>query len=261
MLDSLQSTKIPPSREMDGKRATLPAFSMAFQPIVHGAHGGVFAYEALARGLNGESAYALFEKAGTANISALDEACRIAAIELSARLGLVRKGGFLSVNFSPLCFSHSEEFLEATIEAATRVGLPLNRIIVEITENESISREQLDGILDGHRRYGFATAIDDFGAGFNGLELLSRFQPDMVKIDMHLTRGIHLNTRTQKIIRRMVELCQELGVVVIAEGVENEAEFRELQRAGIGLFQGYHFCKPAFEQLLPGPFGGMGAVA
>jgi EAL domain-containing protein (putative c-di-GMP-specific phosphodiesterase class I) len=234
---------------------------MAFQPIVHGAHGGVFAYEALARGMKGESANVLFEQAGTANFSALDEACRVAAIELSARLGLVRNGGFLSINFSPLCFARSEEFLTATIQAATRVGLPLNRIIVEITENESIGKEQLDGIIDGHRRYGFATAIDDFGAGFNGLELLSRFQPDIVKIDMQLTRGIHLNTRTQKIVRRIVDLCHELGVVVIAEGVENEAEFRQLQATGIGLFQGYHFCKPAFEQLLPGPFDGVQAFA
>jgi EAL domain-containing protein (putative c-di-GMP-specific phosphodiesterase class I) len=234
---------------------------MAFQPIVHGAHGGVFAYEALARGLNGESAFTLFEKAGTTNFSAMDEACRVAAIELSAKLGLVRNGGFLSINFSPLCFSRSEEFLKATIEAATRVGMPLDRIIVEITENESISQDQLEGILDGHRRYGFATAIDDFGAGFNGLELLSRFEPDMVKIDMQLTRGIHLNPRTQKIVQRIVDLCHELGVVVIAEGVENEAEFRQLQAAGIGLFQGYHFCKPAFEQLLKGPFDGAQAVA
>lgn len=237
-----------------GQRARLPAFSMAFQPIVHGSTGEVFAYEALARSLDGGSPMAMFEQAGK-DFSALDEACRVAAIELSAKLGIVRDDACLSVNFSPLCFARSEEFLEATIAAASRVGMPLNRIIVEITENESISQEQLDSIIEGHRRYGFSTAIDDFGAGFNGLELLTRFQPDLVKIDMHLTRGIHLNERKQKIIQRIVGLCHELGVVVIAEGVESEEEFRELQAAGIGLFQGYHFCKPAFEQLLPGPFG------
>ena len=235
-------------------KPALPAFSMAFQPIVHGADGGVFAYEALARGLQGESADSVFEQAGTANRSKLDEACRVAAIELSAKLGLVRNGGLLSINFSPLSFSRSEEFLTATVEAAARVGMPLDRIIVEITEHASISKEQLEGILDASRRYGFATAIDDFGAGFNGLELLSRFEPDMVKIDMQLTRGIHLNRRTQKIVQRIVDLCHELGVVVIAEGVENEGEFRQLQAAGIGLFQGFHFCRPAFEQLMQGPF-------
>src|SRR5580693_785400 len=78
----------------------LPSFSMAFQPIVHGDNGGVFAYEALARGLKGESAYSLFKEAGSANLPALDEACRVTAIELSAKLGLVNSGGYLSVNFS-----------------------------------------------------------------------------------------------------------------------------------------------------------------
>lgn len=254
MQDSLLGTKRPRKSRARTKPAALPPFSMAFQPIIHGDHGGVFAYEALARGPNGESAVSLFEQAGPSNFSALDAACRVSAIELSAKLGLVNNGGFLSVNFSPLCFARSEEFLDATIEAATRVGFPLHRIIIEITENESINQDQLDGIIEGHRRYGFLTAIDDFGAGFNGLELLSRFQPDMVKIDMNLTRGIHLNPRTQKIVKRIVELCHELDVIVIAEGVENDEEFRQLQAAGIGLFQGYHFCKPAFETLTPGPF-------
>ena len=254
MQDSLLSTRPPRKSPVRAKSSALPPFSMAFQPIVHGAHGGVFAYEALARGPQGESAHTVFELAGPSNFSALDEACRVTAIELSAKLGLVSNGGFLSVNFSPLCYERSEEFLEATIEAAARVGLPLNRIIVEITENESISQDQLDGIIEGHRRYGFLTAIDDFGAGFNGLELLSRFQPDLVKIDMNLTRGIHLNPRTQKIVKRIVELCHELGVIVIAEGVENDEEFRQLQDAGITLFQGYHFCRPIFETLTPGPF-------
>jgi EAL domain-containing protein (putative c-di-GMP-specific phosphodiesterase class I) len=82
----------------------------------------------------------------------------------------------------------------------------------------------------------------------------------MVKIDMNLTRGIHLNPRTQKIVKRIVELCHELGVIVIAEGVENDEEFRELQAVGIGLFQGYHFCKPAFETLTPGPFPAFAAA-
>src|ERR1700737_4234299 len=98
MSDYLLRSHTAPSVRQFSERTEhpmLPAFSMAFQPIVHGAHGGVFAYEALARGLKGESANVLFEQAGTANFSALDEACRVAAIELSARLGLVRNGGFL----------------------------------------------------------------------------------------------------------------------------------------------------------------------
>jgi EAL domain-containing protein (putative c-di-GMP-specific phosphodiesterase class I) len=95
---------------------------------------------------------------------------------------------------------------------------------------------------------GIKLAIDDFGAGYSGLNLLAEFQPDQVKIDMNLVRGIEKHGPRQAIVRGIAQVCVDLGIDVIAEGVETLQEFRWFEDQGIRLFQGYLFAKPAFEQ-------------
>jgi EAL domain-containing protein (putative c-di-GMP-specific phosphodiesterase class I) len=91
------------------------------------------------------------------------------------------------------------------------------------------------------------SAIDDFGAGFAGLNLLADFQPDIIKLDMELIRGIDQSRTRQAIVRGTVGICAELGIKVIAEGVETPDECSALQDLGISLLQGYLFSKPLFE--------------
>jgi EAL domain-containing protein (putative c-di-GMP-specific phosphodiesterase class I) len=120
-----------------------------------------------------------------------DQGCRARAIELSSRLGLPATGADLSINFMPGAVYHPEACLRATFSAAERVKFPLDRLIFEVTEGERISNPgHLASIVETYRRHNFRTAIDDFGAGYAGLNLLARFQPDIIKIDMELTRGI-----------------------------------------------------------------------
>jgi len=95
----------------------------------------------------------------------------------------------------------------------------------------------------------FKTAIDDFGSGYSGLNLLSVFQPDFLKLDMELTRDIDSNSIKQIIVKGIIHVAQDLGITIIAEGVETKNELDLLESFGINLFQGYYFAKPAFEAL------------
>ena len=108
-------------------------------------------------------------------------------------------------------------------------------------------------IVEAYRKLGFWTALDDFGAGYAGLGLLSRLQPDLIKIDMELLRDIHLSRAKQAIVAGIVGIARTLGIRVIGEGVESEQELVVLMAAGISLFQGYHFAKPALMALAEVP--------
>ncbi len=127
-------------------------------------------------------------------------------------------------------------------------GFPLERIIFEVTEGERVEDGPwLAAILREYKRCGLLTAIDDFGAGYAGLTLLAGFQPDLIKIDMELVRNIDRSSSRQAIVRGMVRICADLGVKVIAEGIETAGERDFLSDAGIHLMQGYLFSRPVFQ--------------
>src|SRR3712207_6214944 len=120
----------------------------------------------------------------------------------------------------------------------------------EFTENEHMSDPSHVGrIVEEYKRIGFTTALDDFGAGYAGLNLLAQFQPDLVKIDMELVRGIATSAARRAIISGIMCIARDLGLQVVAEGVETEDEMRALREAGIALFQGYLFARPLVEGL------------
>ncbi|KAA2212758.1 EAL domain-containing protein [Teichococcus oryzae] len=225
---------------------------MAFQPILRSNAAGrrVYAYEALVRGPAGEGAGGVLGTVTEANRYAFDQACRVRAIEMAAALGLTETEARLSINFMPNAVYEPRACIRATLAAAERTALPRDRLIFEFTENEAMQDPaHLLRILACYREIGFRTAIDDFGAGHSGLTLLADFQPDAVKLDMALVRGVDQDSRRRSIIRHMVSLCADLGCDVVAEGIETEAEFRVLQDLGIMLFQGYLIGRPGFETL------------
>jgi EAL domain-containing protein (putative c-di-GMP-specific phosphodiesterase class I) len=103
--------------------------------------------------------------------------------------------------------------------------------------------------MNSYRARGLRVAIDDFGAGYSGLNLLAEFQPDAIKLDIQLVRDIESKGPRQAIVRAVIQACDDLGIEVVAEGVESEAEYRWFKRIGVRLFQGYYFCRPGFESL------------
>ncbi|MCK9910027.1 EAL domain-containing protein, partial [Microbacteriaceae bacterium K1510] len=156
--------------------------SMAFQPIVDVEARQIYAYEALVRGTDGASAASVLSKVNEQNRYAFDQRCRVRAVELAAALGMTAR---LSINFLPNAVYEPSHCLRTTLEAAHRTGFPVDRIIFETTEQERVvDPEYLKRIFATYRSAGFKTAIDDFGAGYSGLNLLADFQPDIIKIDM-----------------------------------------------------------------------------
>jgi EAL domain-containing protein (putative c-di-GMP-specific phosphodiesterase class I) len=219
-------------------------FDMAFQPIVDAARQRVWGYEALVRGLNGESAYSVLSRLTEANRYKFDQLCRIKAIEKAAER-FDRTDLMLSINFMPNAVYEPTACIRATLAAAHRSGFERSRLMFEFTENEPMRDVgHIGRILAAYRDFGFLTALDDFGAGYAGLGLLAKFQPDMIKIDMELLRGVEDSNPRRTIVRGLTNIAADLGVQVLAEGVETEGEFKTLAAMGIRLFQGYYFGRP-----------------
>lgn len=243
----LTPSTIPPCRACQDRPPLGIEFSMAFQPIVDMRTRTLFAYEALARGLDGGGAAQVLGQVTEDNRYQFDQACRVKAVGLAAQLGV---DSHVSINFLPNAVYEAATCIRATLEAARRHQFPTERLIFEITENEKVvDKEHLKRIIREYRRQGFKTAIDDFGAGYAGLNLLAEFQPDIIKLDMELVRQIDADPVRQAIVRGILGVCQALNIEVIAEGIETEAEYQLLHSLGIYYFQGYWFARPAFEQL------------
>ena len=226
-----------------------PDFSFAFQPIVDVITREVFSYEALIRGATNEPAAQVLGKVSTDRLYAFDQKARARAIYVASRLGIKCH---LNLNFLPRSLEASPRAIESTLEAAERSNLPPNRIIIEVVEGDIIEdHSNFARLINQYRGLGLKVAIDDFGAGYSGLNLLAEFQPDQVKLDMKLIAGIERHGPRQAIVRAISQICSDLGIDIIAEGIETEDEYAWLASQGIHLFQGYFFAKPSFESFPP----------
>ena len=222
-------------------------FTMAFQPIVNVNTQEIFAHEALVRGLNNEGAGHVFSHVNDSNRYRFDQACRTTAIKLAAELAMKP---LLSINFMPNAVYRPELCIRTTLSAAERYGFPIEQIIFEITESEKVEDlSHLHNIVEYYHKRGFKTAIDDFGAGYSGLNLLAEIQTDLIKLDMALIRNIDTRRANQAIVKGIIQVCNDLGSVVIAEGVETYEELTALQSLGIELIQGFYLAKPSFQSL------------
>ncbi len=144
-------------------------FTMAFHPIVDLESGGVWGYEALVRGTEGQGAGYILGQVDDDNRYRFDQACRTKAIELAG--GLFPAGDVrLSINFLPNAVYEPAACIRATLEAARRIGFAHQRIMFEFTENERMTDvAHVQRIITDYRQRGFLTALDDFGAGYAGL--------------------------------------------------------------------------------------------
>lgn len=225
----------------------LPGFTFAFQPIVNVATGEIVSHEALVRGSQGEPAWSVLHQVGPPELPAFDERLRIEAIRLACALG---SPCGLNLNLMPSCLALSPTAVSSTLDMVRDSGLSPEQITLEITENEIFhDLPKFSARMNEHRQSGVRIALDDFGAGYAGLSLLAEFQPDTIKLDMQLVRSIERLGPRQAIVRGIHRACTDLGIDIIAEGVETEAEFRWLFTEGIELFQGYLFARPALGRL------------
>lgn len=222
-----------------------------FQPILD-MHGRKYlAYEALIRGPQGSPLHmpsALFRIAGRSNMRReLEHACRIAALRDFARLR-VREHNLdckLFINLSAGMLNDPVLMHEQMLLPMSEAGIRPDQIVIEITENQkvpdfSIFRE----VLAAYRRLGYSFAIDDLGEGFSNLRMWSEIRPEFVKIDRHFISGIAEDALKFRLVRAMVEIAEACNATLIAEGIEEEAEFSTIRDLGIRCGQGYLIARP-----------------
>lgn len=217
----------------------LATLRMVYQPIVRWSGREVFAFEALVR--NEEPTLcrpdALFSAA-----EALDRLWDVGRAIRRQVAAVVEETGApcTFVNLHPRDLE--DEDLLSPDAPLSRVA---TRVVLEVTE-----RASLDEVRDVRARFatlrglGFRLAVDDLGAGYAGLTAFAQLQPEVVKLDMSLIRGVDAEPTKRKLIESMTRLCHELGMLVIAEGVETRSERDTLIAAGCDLFQGYLFARP-----------------
>lgn len=222
-------------------------FSFAFQPIVNANNREIISFEALVRGPHGEPSASVFAQVPRSDFPRFDEICRRKAIYLASRLKIPN---YLSLNLSAPGLYEVDLNITATFQASVESGIPVENIIFEVLETDNLTdQKNLVQYLQLIQDFGFKTAIDDFGAGYSGLKLLVKYQPNFIKLDRHLIGDIHHNNIKQSIFSGICQICKRLSIDIVAEGVENSGEYFWLRDAGVSFFQGFYFARPAFEAL------------
>ena len=213
--------------------------SMVFQPIVALEGGGLVGVEALAR-FEGPPARPPDQWFAEAADVGLGPELELAAVDAAlGRFDEVDAPLFMSVNAS------AETALRDDLRARLAT-VPASRLILELTEHTRI--EDYGPVLAGmelHRREGVRVAVDDTGAGYAGLHHILRLRPDVIKLDLDLTRGIHADPARRALAVSLQTFADELGAVVVAEGIEVREELETLQALGVPWGQGFHLGAPA----------------
>lgn len=213
-------------------------FGIVYQPIFDFAADRIIGFEALTRfaAMPIRPPNVWFDEATQVGLAeALETAAMIQALHGLAHLP---QDSYLTLNASP-----------ATIigGALRRVldGVPLERIVVEITEHVSISDyAQLSEALAPLRERGVRLAVDDAGAGYASFRHILRLDPDLIKLDISLTRDIDTDHTRRALAAALIRFAEETGSRIIAEGVETISELATLQQLGINKAQGYLIGHP-----------------
>jgi EAL domain-containing protein (putative c-di-GMP-specific phosphodiesterase class I) len=221
-------------------RRALETLWVAFQPIISASTRTVFGYEALMRSsdpvLPGPT-HLLDAAERLGALEELGQLIRRRAVEPIAR---APAGALLFVNLHPRDLMDPE-----LLQPDAPLTSVAHRVVLEITERASLGG--LDNVQErvaALRALGFRIAIDDLGAGYAGLTSFALLEPDIVKIDMSLTRDIDRSAVKQKLVSSLTALCREMNLIIVTEGVETTAERDTLTALGCDLLQGYLFARP-----------------
>lgn len=223
--------------------------STFYQPILDLINKRIVGYEALNRGPKGEfeNPDYLFRVAYESNaVWALDRLCRTQAF-----LGLkeFQSDRMIFINVEPHTFEDPHFFTKETLKVMDESHIKPNQVVLELTERRAVENfESLREILSTFKESGFKVAIDDLGAGYSGLQMLSELLPnyiDFIKIDMSLIRNINYHNFKQEIISFMLHLTKNISTSVIVEGIENVEELKTIRQLGVQFAQGFLFASPS----------------
>lgn len=224
-----------------------------FQPIVRADDiGEVHAFECLLRGQKADGSLvaptSMYDAARDADVLfQLDRAARLTAIR-EAVAHRVRERLF--INFNPSSIYDPAYCLKSTVAAIESAGIEPGRIVFEVVESDQVAVDLL-AIMATYRRAGFKVALDDLGAGYGSLNLLSRLRPDVVKLDMKLVRDVDRDPYKAGITSTLLEMARKLGIATVAEGVETPEELAWFRAHGVDFVQGYLIARPASPPARP----------
>jgi EAL domain-containing protein (putative c-di-GMP-specific phosphodiesterase class I) len=171
----------------------------------------------------------------------LGQACRDAAVELG---GVGGDSSWVAVNASPIQLTRGDVY-DVVMDVLSRSQLPPHKLHLEVTETALMQASQsLVSDLRQLRNEGVGIVLDDFGTGFSSLSLLRDFPVSMVKIDKSFITPLLDDSGALAIVRAVLSMCRDLGIPVVAEGVENEAQAELLSHLGCSHVQGYLFGRP-----------------
>ena len=217
-----------------------------FQPIVSLRDGSIYGYEALSRGpMNTEMYYptVLFDCAEEYDKTwELELLCRMTAIETVHSMN-TRFRLFLNVNPKII---HDEKFKQGfTKEYLEQNGINPEDVIFEITERGVISNvSDFIATIDNYKSQNYRIAIDDAGAGYSGLNMITDIHPHFIKLDMNLIRDIDKDATKQSLIKSFTEFASLTNTYLIAEGIETKQELLKLVEIGVHYGQGFYLQKP-----------------
>lgn len=218
----------------------LESLWIAYQPIVSTRDHSVYGFEALLRS----------EEPSLPHPGAvLDAAERLSRVhELGRTIRRRAAGPMLEAPGRGMLFVnlHTTDLLDDDLwSSSSELTRMADRVVLEITERASLDEvKDVRSRVASLRELGFRIAVDDLGAGYAGLTSFALLEPEIVKLDMSLVRDIHTSATKQKIVRSMTQLSKDMGMLVVAEGVENVEERDTLVGLGCDLLQGYHLAKP-----------------
>lgn len=223
----------------------------AFQPIVEAGTGAVFGYELLLRG---------HERLGFASpVAFLDHAqLHGQLMEVERFLAERALTGFATVanhrdatlflNLDVRLIPRGQEFAGALLACMDAHGIPASSVCFELSERfDNASVPEFAAVVSTLRQAGFKLALDDYGAGHGEMNLLCDYQVDYLKIDRHMVSGIDQNPRKRHLFKNTVNMAHALGIRVIGEGVETEAEFVTCRELGADLVQGWYLSRPEVD--------------
>jgi len=151
----------------------------------------------------------------------------------------------MSINASPATAASTglAELLESR---------PLHRLVLEVTEHDAVTDyEVLIASLKDMRARGLRLAVDDMGSGYANLRHILELHPDVIKLDVALTRGIDLDTPRRALAASFTTFARQIGAKIVAEGMETRSEYETLRELGVHLGQGYYLARPGGLPLPP----------
>lgn len=212
-----------------------------FQPIVSLENGDIFGYEVFSR-VKEKSVTEFFELADkTEKIWKLEKFCRKTILKMVSQLGLKTN---IFININPDIIFDEDFYQGFTLKLLKKYNIDSRKIILEITEKCSQQKKILNEITEHYKVQNFSIALDNVGAAYSGLERICSLNPNFIKVDMKIIRGIESDTLKQSLVKSLVQFCNETGIYSVAVGVETAQELDILLSLGVQFSQGFFIGIP-----------------